>query len=280
MNNPLLLTRFKDQELQKMIQSCAGKNIFFGAGVMTQSQLSQEIPFDILAFFFTAKQLKRKLESKKVIIFVADQHALTNNLFPQKQIEKTTKFTISLFQKIIKNFSLDNFEIVRTTQLNEVQNIRDIFAKLPDFENQYLKHEVADSIWLQKFHQVEIKLGWSMSKTQRVKGHDERFFDQTIKKFCPTMNFIHLKPGRTFDKLRPRVSPYISVADEARVLLKKGENVSKKLELAKNNCHPEVFKATQRHLSHIIRLQEQLFGPLKLMSFEEKLQTILNKAVL
>lgn len=278
-NNPLLLTRFTNHELEKLAQNCAGKNIFFGAGIMTKDQLSQAVPFDILAFFFTAEQLRRAFSSQKVVIFVADQHAITNNLFPKKQINQTTVKTIELFKKIIVNFSLNNFEIVRTIELNKVQSIRDIFAKLPSIENQYLKHEMADTIWLQKFHHVGIKLGWSMSKSLQVDGHDERFFDQTIKKFCPSINFIHLKPGRTFDKLRPRVSPYISVVGETRILLKKGENIAVKLELTQKNCSPEVFKATQRHLSYIARLHEQLFEPLKFMNFENKLQTILNKAV-
>ena len=246
---------------------------------MTKDQLSQAVPFDILAFFFTAEQLRKIIKGQKVIVFVADQHAITNNLFPRKQIDQATTKTIELFKKIIINFSLQHFEIVRTMELNKVQSIRDIFAQLPNIENQYLKHEVADVIWLQKFHDVGIKLGWSMSKNPRVEGHDERFFDKTIKKFCPTMKFIHLKPGRTFDEPRSRVSPYISVFGETRILLKKGEEVSKKLKLARKNCSPVVFKATQRHLSHIVRLHDQLFEPLKFMSFQEKLQKILDTAI-
>lgn len=278
-NNPLLLTRFTDHELKKLAQNCAGKNIFFGTGIMTKDQLSKAVPFDILAFFFTAKQLQQFFKSKKVFILVADQHAISNETFPQKIIQKTTTKTINLFEKIISNFSFTKFKIIRTTDLNQVQDIRDIFSKLPNIENQYLKHEIADSIWLNKFHQVNLKLGWSMSKSQTIEGHDERFFDQSIKKFCPAINFIHLKPGRTFDKLRLRVSPYISVAGENRILLKKGESVAEKLQLVKNNCPPETFKATQRHLSQIIRLHDQLFEPLKFMNFTEKLQHILDRAI-
>ncbi|MEN8253173.1 MAG: hypothetical protein ABFQ62_02225 [Patescibacteria group bacterium] len=153
------------------------------------------------------------------------------------------------------------------------------FQKLIIIENQYLKHEIADVLWLEKFHSVGLKLGWSMNKQISSEGHDERFFDNKIQEMQAQVSFIHLKPGRTFDENRPRVSPYISVKGEKRILIDPQEDIVSKLSEFRQSCSKPVFTAGTRHLSHITRLHDQLFEPLKFMKLSEKLQIILNKAV-
>jgi hypothetical protein len=278
-NNPLLLTQFTETELETVMKSCCGKNIFFGTGIMTSNQLSVDTPFDILGFFFTAEQIARMFNSQKIVVLIADQHATTNKLFPEGKIQELTEKTIQLFKKIKRNFQFKKIEIIRTTTLNSVPEIRAIYANLPTMENDYLKHEIADSLWLHEFHNVEIKLGWAMSSSAHVEGHDERFFDTSIKNFCPDMTFFHLKPGRTFDVARQRVSPYISVDGESRILLKEGESVTQKLAQFGATTPIDAFKATKRQLAHIARLHDTLFEPIKFSSLEDRLQHILEKAI-
>ncbi len=277
-NHPLLCTRFTDKEIEQIAVQFKGKNIFFGAGLVTQDQVSVATPFDILSMFFTAEQFRRFTGGKKIFVFIADQHAQTNTHLSQNLVIKRTNETFHLFEKIIHNFHLKHFTLIRTSDLNRVPEIRSIFAKLPDFHNDYVKHEVADVCWLQKFHNVGIKLGWSMSSSVTIGGHDERFFDQTIHIFCPNVLFVHLEPGRTFDDKRPRVSPYIAIQGEKRLLLQKNTDVRKTIETLKTGCSIEVAKAAIRHLSKITRLHDDLFGPMKHKMLTEKLQILMDTA--
>lgn len=277
-NNSLLLTQLTDKEIEHIAVQFQGKNVFFGVGLVTQKSISIATPFDVLGMFFTAEQLRRLVVGEKIFVFVADQHAKTNTQLSQDIVIKRTNETILLFENIIHNFNLQHITIVRTTTLNNVQEIRKIFAALPNFDNDYVKHEVADVCWLQQFHNVGIKLGWSMSATTNIEGHDERFFDQTIKKFCPTVLFLHLVPGRTFDEKRSRVSPYISIDGERRLVLQQQIVVQDVLNRFKKECSPEVFKATLRHLSQISRLHDDLFGPTMHKSLTEKLQILMDTA--
>lgn len=279
MNNPLFSTRLTDKEIGELGVQFKGKNIFFGIGLVTQKQISVATPFDILSMFFTAEQLRKFVHGKKIIVFIADQHARTNENISQDIIAKRASETIQLFKKIIHNFNLQHVSIIQTTHLNEVQEIRKIFASLPNFDNDYVKHEVADVCWLQKFHNVGIKLGWSMSSTLIIGGHDERFFDHTIQQFCPNVLFLHLAPGRTFDDKRTRVSPYISIEGENRLVFQNNLCVQDALHQFKKECSPETFKATLRHLSQIARLYDDLFGPIKQKTLTEKLQILTDTAV-
>jgi hypothetical protein len=279
-NNPLILKTFNKQQIFELMAKVQGSNLFFGAGIMTQNKLSAATPFDILGFFFTAEQLRRSLNGEKVVVFIAEQHAFSNELFPEQKIRQQTDLMIDTVNRIISNFNLVNFQIIRTSQLQQEESIKKIFRQeLPKMSNQYLQHEVADVIWLNRFHDVKLKLGWAMSSEIIVTGHDERFFDQEIKKFCDQVEFIYLKPGRTFDLTRSRVSPYISVDKETRLLLKKGQNIQQLLESIKETESNDVAKATFRHLCNIVRLHDQIFQPLKFMTMTEKIQWILNKSI-
>lgn len=118
-----------------------------------------------------------------------------------------------------------------------------------------------------------------MQKDNREVGHDERFFDQDIKRFCPNLSFVHLKPGRTFNKERQRVSPYLSIKNESRILLDKRENVREKINEAQKDWLDPNFGGAIRHLANIVRTFEKLNGNISNMNLEEKVQFILDNAM-
>lgn len=278
-NTELLQTRQSIEEWLEWAEKHSHQNIFFGAGVMTSKAISVAVPFDILAMFFLAELLRRVVDGEKVVVLVADQHAITNESFSLEKVKKITDLTLNRLQMIKKSFDLKHFEIIKTTPLNFDENIKKIFRSLPDIPNQYLKHEIADTIWLQKHHGVGIKLGWAMSQEASVQGHDERFFDTAIAQFVPDVAFIHAKPGRTADKLRQRVSPYVSIAGEDRLLLSQDENVVEKIQRWRSAKDNPAVKPLIRHLSQIIRLHDGLFEPLRQMTFEEKIRTLVDQSV-
>ncbi len=253
--------------------------IFFGVGIMSKEKLSVGVPFDILAMFFVAENLRRFLNFHKVIILIADTHALSNALFAVAQIHKVALNTMQILQKAITNFNLTNVELLLASQISMKPEFQSVLNNLPKMQNEYLRLEIADSLFFQKRDNLRIKLGWTMQKDNREVGHDERFFDRDIERFCPDLSFVHLKPGRAFDKNRQRVSPYLSIFGESRLLLQPEENVKDKIELALKDWHDPNFGGTIRHLANIVRAFEKLFGRLGNVSLEEKVQTIIDKAL-
>lgn len=276
-NTELLLTSLSKEEWVAWAKKHQGENIFFGIGLMTHNAVSEAVPFDVLGMFFLAELLRKLVGGEKVFIVVADQHAMTNQLISTEKIEEKTRQIVSIFQSVIQTFSLEHFEIIQTTPLNFDESIKKIYRALPAIPNDYLKHEIADTIWLTRFHHVGIKLGWAMNSTRAIEGHDERFFDTEIAQFCPDVSFIHAKPGRTGDRKRPRVSPYVSLAGEERLLLDKNEQASVKLQKWREEKENLAIKPLLRHISQIVRLQEQLFSSLGLISLGEKVDTIIKK---
>lgn len=277
-NEPLVISESSVASIKSNIFSTKSASIFFGVGVMTESQISKNIPFDILAMFFMSELLRQKLNFKNVIVLIADTHAISNNKFSKKEIRKITLQTKKTLLKIIHNFNLNNFKLICASEIHDKLELKEIMQNLPNLSNEYLKHEIADSIWFSKTENVLIKIGWALTKHAKDIGHDERFFDKEIAKFLPNLSFIHLESGKTFNAERLRVSPYLSLKGEKRILLLPSENVGKKIQEAKKGLSPDFFRGTTNHLAHIIRIFEKLNVNLLNMSFEEKLEFILHKA--
>lgn len=277
-NEPLIISESSIASINSNIFKTKRASIFFGVGIMTEKQISENIPFDILAMFFESEVLRQNLNFKKVVVLIADTHAISNNKFLGIEIEKITIKTKNILEKIIKNFNLNNFELILASKIHETQELKGILNKLPNFDNKYLKNEIADLIWFSEKENTFIKIGWALTKHQNDVGHDERFFDAEISKFLPNMSFIHLESGKTFNPERLRVSPYLSLKGEKRILLLENENVKQKIDNAKKNLTPDFFRGSTNHLAHIVRIFEKLNENLLGMNFEEKISHIIEIA--
>lgn len=252
----------KTVELHKISE---GGSLFFGLGLMTSQKLGTELPFDILGMCFSSELIRQKLNLESAIILLADTHAKSNHLFTSEDIDKLAIKTERQILKIIHNFALKNFQLLRASTREPNLEFQKIFNDLPPMANEYLKLEVVDCLWLKKKHNLQTKVGWTMAKTNKIEGNDERFFDSTIKEFIPELSFVHLEPGCTFDSRRPRVSPYISIAGENRLLLNHDQKVTD-------------LGQCRAHIAKIIRCIEILWGKLPQKTLEEKTQFILDKA--
>lgn len=278
-NQPLIEAESSVAALKPNILDKKNGSLFFGVGVVSSKDISVAVPFDILAMFFEAEILRQALGLKKVMVLIGDIHAKSNHIFPDQKIDKISNKTLHVLQKIIKNFNLQNFQLFMASRLFRLPAFQEIFMSLPNFDNLYLKHEVADCLFFQETENLRLKLGWTMHKGIEVIGHDERFFDQEIDKFCPDLSFIHLKSGHTFNKNRPRVSPYLRVKGEKRILLKKNEKVKEKIEEAVKEWPDRSLGGAINHLASIVRAFERLNGGLLKMTLAEKIQFILDMAV-
>lgn len=241
-------------------------SLFFGVGLMTSKQIGVDLPFDILGLFFATELIHKALNFENIFVVLGDTHANSNQLFPETKIKQLADKIESGLNKIVRNFALQNFQILSASQFQKNPDFQKILNSLPEMDNQYLKLEIADCLWLKEKHNLNLKVGWTMSKANVVEGNDERFFDNGIRQFIPDLNFIHLEPGWTFNPARPRVSPYISIEGENRLELNQGQKVADL-----GQCQP--------HLAKIVRCAEILWGKLPQKTLEEKVQFLLDKAV-
>lgn len=216
--------------------------------------------------FFASELIRCQLNLDSIFVILGDTHAKSNSLFPPADIDSFANNVEQKLNKIIHNFALSDFKILRANNFHKTQEFQDILKRLPKLNNEYLRLEIADCLFLKQNHNLKIKVGWTMSKTTKIEGNDERFFDAGIKQFIPDLNFVHLEPGQTFDPIRPRVPPYISISNENRLLLKDNQNFSDL-----SICAP--------HLVKIVRCAEILWGKLPFETLNKKVEFLLNKAI-
>lgn len=279
-NEPLIEGKLSLQTVQwPQVLSTKEQSLFFGIGLCTSKQPAVGMPFDILAFFLEAERIRRFLNLPLVIVLIADTHALTNSFMTQSIVQEVMRNTTSTLQAVIRNLHLTNFRLLRSSEFTNNPEFVRMIETLPSFENQYLHRELADMIWLQKKHNVMLKLGWTINNSIEPGGHDERFFDTKIHDVHQTsLSFLYTKAGRTFDPKKPKASPYISTEGESRILLTEDENVSERFKDAESHWGKSAMQPVKNHLSAIVRSFEESFVRLPFSSLEEKIQFIINTA--
>lgn len=279
-NEPLIEWRLSSASIDwNSLRNAECKSLFFGVGLCTAKEPAFAVPFDILQFFLVAEKLRRFLLLGKIIVLVADRHALTNSFMSEELVDKLTKKTTNLFEKIIQNFQLSSFEIRKASEMFSENQVNKLFPQVIGMPNQYLAQELADVLWMQKHDGLIVKLGWTIDGSPISSGHDERFFDWEIRKLSLSpISFFFTHAGRTFDRHRQKTSPYISVRREHRLFLDAHENVTHKLKNAQEVWGDESLGGATKHLANIARCFESLFGNFQGMTLSEKIQFIMDKA--
>lgn len=280
-NEPLVETNGMVTEIQETLFQGTKRSIFYGIGLCTPKELSIGLPFDILEMIFVAERIRRSFNFERIYQHIADTHAKTNQLFNKKTIDQTAKKTKVQLEQIFRNFGFSDFVICTASDFDSTNEYRKIYDELPKKDHEYIVREIADICWYSLKYNSKLKLGWFINTGGDSKiGNDETLFDRKYNGLFPnSMSFIYLKPGRTFDKSRQRVSPYIFLKNENRLILKKGENVEEKFSKAEIEWGDKYFGGARKHLENIVHAYEKLFGNLLGMSIEEKIQYILDRAV-
>jgi len=262
-----------------LLQQKSG-SIFFGTGICTPDHLSIGLPFDFLGMLLTAESFRKKLGFKRIIHQIADTHAISNGFDP-KLVKEITEKTLNTCKIICKNLGLVKVEIVLASKVmkDDLHKELNKFTDELDF-HEYIKKEVADIEWFRQKHNACLKIGWTIQNSKAVLGNDERVFDQAYQKVFKTpMSFIFLKPGRTSDKSRQKVSPYISIHGESRLMLEKDENIEEKVRRFSKNWEDDNCGGTMKHLRNVTRVFEQIFGNLTGLTLEEKINFIIQKVL-
>jgi len=257
-------------------------SIYYGTGLCTARDLSDALPFDILGMILVAEKLRRGMGMRKIYHHIADTHAKSNNLFRDEDVDQLAKDMKDTLSRISKNLGLEDFEIILASEFDQTPEYRKIYEGIESDKHEYIKREVSDMIWYNKYRGVVIKLGWIIQAGETVLGFDERVFDREYRNIMGdegNLSFVYLKAGRTFNKLRPKVSPYIHIPGESRILLRADEDVKRKFAEAEKEFGDKQLGGARRHLTNIVRLYEKLFGSLGKIPLEDKIQIIIEKVV-
>lgn len=280
-NEPLVEVGESLKGINENLFQAEKRTIFYGTGLCTPTNLSIGLPFDVLGMIFVAERIRKTFKFNKVIHYIADTHAKSNNLFSVKEIEDLARKTKADLAKVFGNFGFSNFEIMLASDFDRTSEYQNLLGQLPNTEHEYVRREIADIRWYSIKHNVNLKLGWAINTGLDLQqGNDEMLFDGNFNTIFPgSMSFLYLKPGRTFDRVRQRVSPYIFLKGEDRIMLRNGENVKEKFRKAESEWGDRFFGGARKHLENIVRDYEKLLGNLTGMPLEEKIQYILDKAI-
>lgn len=260
------------------------RSIYYGTGLTTPKEPAVGLPFDVLGMILTAEQLRQAGGFQKIIHHIADTHAKTNSFINHQEVDTLAKKVKSTLTKVTKNLGIDSLTI---TMASDFDNTREYKNQLSFFKERsslhdYVIHEMADIEYYRTHHNLSMKLGWVIQGSETSIGSDERLFDREyIRIVTPQenkMSFIYTKPGRTFDLSRPKVSPYIQIPGENRLLLDKKENAPKKIKESIERTGDKNLGGALKHLTSIVRTYEKLYENLGRIPIEDKIQFIIEKA--
>jgi hypothetical protein len=278
--NEALIEAGPSLPLIERLDDSTGGSIYYGTGVTTPRAISVGVPFDVLGMVLIAERLRRAADFDLVYHHIADTHATTNAWIDPDAVIEVADRTQETLRNVCANLGLDHFRIVRASTLETEPQYLSLLRHFNGLSNEheYVRRELADMEWYRRTADVRLKLGWIIQAKETDIGFDERRFDREyLRTVGPDLSFIYVKPGRTFDPSRPKVSPYVSVQGESRLLLQPGIDVAEVIEQAVRATGDVQLGGARKHLNHIVRLYEALFGALGRLPLEEKVQHILNE---
>jgi len=275
-NEPLIQVRASLERINPDSLVSDG-SIYYGTGLCTTKELSIGLPFDVLEMVLVAEKIRRSLGMRRIYHHIADTHAKSNRIFRDEDVDYQANVAKETLERMAENLRLENFEVLLASEFDQTPEYRAIYERINTSKHDYVKREVADIEWYRRNKGVTIKLGWIIQATETRLGFDERVFDREYEAIIgKKLSFVYLEPGRTFDKSRPKVSPYIHIPGETRILLRKGEDARAKISEAEKRLNDKHLGGARRNLINIIRLYEKLFGTLGKIPYEDKIQAIID----
>lgn len=243
-----------------------GGSIYYGTGLCTPRYLSVGLPFDSLGMVLVAERFRQIMNLDAVYHVIADTHAMSNDFCTPEEVVERARITRTTLEKMARNLDLAKFHFALSSEYDQSPRYLHWleWVKNRSSQHEYVQRELADILWFRENRDLVLKLGWITQAGETRVGFDERLYDQEFRRITDlSMSFIYLKAGRTFDKDRPKASPYISIPGEHRILLQQGEPVKEKLETAEREFNDKNLGGARKHLINIVRLYERLYGKIE-----------------
>lgn len=253
--------------------------IYYGTGLCTPTKLSLALPFDVLSMVLVSEKIRRDMKMKRIYHQIADTHAKSNKLLSGADIDRLAQNTREALLRMANNLGLENFEVILASEFDQAPEYQEIYRVLGTGKHDYVRREIADIEWYRQYRGLTLKVGWIIQSLETNLGFDERIFDREYtKEVGKDVSFIYLKAGRTFDKARPKASPYIHISSEQRLLLVRGEDVKLKLATAEKIWGDKRLGGAMGYFADIVRLYEKLIESLGRISLEDKIEAIIDKS--
>ncbi|MDO8584159.1 MAG: hypothetical protein Q7R83_03200 [bacterium] len=236
-------------------------SLYYGTGLTTPRAPSVGLPFDVLIFILVAEKLRRRMGLDRIYHHIADTHALTNDFCTSEGVATVAAEYRSIMSRIAEITKIP-LTVRLSSEFDTTADYRAMLATVHTDKSEYVQRELTDMLWYRKTCGVSLKLGWLIQATETALGFDERLYDREFRTQCDArMSFAYVAAGRTLDPKRMKVSPYISVADEHRILLKPNEDVLAKVQATLPEWRGDkTLGGLTRHLNNIVRLWDKTTG--------------------
>ncbi len=281
-NHPLLDpdwgTKLVDRGITTLPSTSA---IYYGTGLTTAKKPSVGIPFDILGLLLLAEDARRQLGwDGPIIQLIADSHALWAGTTTPEEVNRLATMVQTTIQQVAERLGITNVLPLRASAFDHGPDYQQIIQRFAAEPNEYIQREWSDIIYLHEHFQLELKISWTVGGQPKPGGYDERLYDLRFAEVAPDyhMSFLYCKPGRTFDVDRQKVSPYITIEGENRLLLDPSTHVQQAFDRFLTEENRRKLNGTLQHLESIIQLYSRLIEPLPSEApLDQRLQQILRR---
>jgi hypothetical protein len=259
----------------ELMTGLSGGSLYFGTGLTTSTAPSVGVPFDLVGMFCAAKMLCNTLKLDHVIQLIADTHALSNSFNTPESVKTIAQRMVDVSGRVAKLLNV-KYTPLLASEIDRSVDYRKIMDSIKTEDHEYVRREWADIEFLRQKYGLRLKMSWTIGQNVAKIGFDERLYDLRYTEVLgQPMSFVYLLPGRTLDLSRPKVSPYISIEGERRILLDPAENVKAKIEEAQESQNNQL-KSSLKHLENIVHVFEKLHGEIVGSSTTEKVQKIIG----
>lgn len=253
-------------------------SIYFGIGLTGAKEFSPGLPIDVLSLMMMAEYARQRLQwTGKVFILLADTHAIVVGR-PEHEVQQKTAQLENDLTTVCSNLGLSFFEILRASELMKGKPYQDLLNQHAE-EDVYTRYQWTDCAYLNIEKQVGLKVSWSLGGQFKPGVRDERAFDMGFQERWDhlLLSYIYVQSGRTFDPNCPRSAPYLTKANQARLLLAEESNAIVFLDSLSPNLLRQM-QSTTAYLWKLTELFELVIESLHSECLGERLQAMLDIA--
>jgi hypothetical protein len=265
LQSPLIESRPSFEALTRCERRTPPKAVFLGIGICTRDRVSGGVPFDLLGVLLPAERIRRAIGAAKLVVAIADRHALTNGL-ERSDVYRRSREVERLLATVRDRLGLTAMTVVRASGFHgspEYRAARSLVEQRADgTDHPYFKSEVADIEFFNRAYGGILKVGWTVGRSTRSKPkRDEVAFDRRFQRWMGGhVAFVYCKAGRSLSDRRPKGVPYTAVDPAMRICLTPDEDVAEKL--ATCSASPPTVKGVRNHLRAVTRAYSQTVRPL------------------
>ena len=276
---PLFETQPSRSAVEDAPASLRPSTVFAGIGLVSGALVTHALPFDVLGLLLSAEHARRALSAERLLVLVADTHALHNGA-PAELLDQRADEYVELLSAIARSCGFAHMRIARASHWQQDDAYRRVLSnveqRLPGATHPYVLRETADIAYVERKYGAVVKVGWALQRSRLGAHRDERLFDDTFRRWLGGGSyFVYAKAGRALDDRRQKVSPYVVSDASRRICLDPQEDVASKLARAQAEVSRSTYRGVCNHLKAVTRSYSKLVRPLS-GSVPERAQAVID----